>query len=944
MAQQVNIKIKINDNLKDVSIDAESLGKAIDQVIGKTENLNTTIVRLGSVSQIAEAAASAFGQLNAVFGDLTDAYAAQSVAESRLEQAMSNTMGATDEEVRSIKDLCSAQQQLGVIGDEVQLAATQELATYLEYSDSLKAIIPVMNDMAAQQYGLGASAESVTQIATMLGKVMNGQTEALSRYGYKFDEAQKQILQFGTEAERAAVLVDVVSESVGGMNAALAQTPAGRMQQISNTIGDWKERIGQTVQSMMPLVTTFNQVAQSITTITKLTTAFKALANSELFAKVQTLALSAAKKTQAAVTNALTTAERTASVATKALAVDAAALQAALTMGLSVAITAIVAVIAKLVSKSKEASDSLETVDEAAEAFTQTSKDARSELALYQVKLQDIIRHHKNDAQTVEELNQKYGKSFGYYNDAATWYDVLTQKSAAYCRQLGYEAQAKVIAAQLAEKEMEQRKIGEKLQQMRKDGKGSQSRHFGLVHDVDGNIAGWGTEYRYDNAEYAELLRQGQDLDKDINDLKRDFKSCADEASAAQKELEGAVKGTDAALGWQEMSLAQLTKAIQDQKGVVESLAGVDEKQAKVENSLLKQMESRKKLLESTYLLGSKSGGDKDKYDGSKLIENASSYKELGNNIKFYQEALEKTAPTETAALAALHEKIKALKSAQTAITLLSGETEKTLDVKIKPDYGQSIQEFENALKDIKDSIAQEMDSIIGPMGTGLDMEMELTLATKVQGAEIARQQIETLQKMLSVAKGEQKKAVQDAIQDWSRYAVTQADATTKGEAAATSLDTISSVMGQLGGVVKGAAGDWLSWAGRVLSSIAQVIPQMVSLATANTAVAATGAAASVANIPIVGWVKAGAVALGLAATLASIPKFADGALAYGPTLGIIGEYAGASGNPEVIAPLDKLKGLMGADGGVEKVEFSIRGDRLVAIIDKRIRMMMRNG
>ena len=164
-------------------MDVESLGKAIDQVTGKTDGLNTSIVRLGSVSQIAEAASSAIGQLNDVFKGLTDAYAAQSSAETRLGEAMSNTMGATAEEVQSIKDLCSAQQQLGVIGDEVQLATAQELATYLEYSDSLKAIIPIMNDMAAQQYGLGASAESVTQIATMLGKVMNGQTEALSFSG-----------------------------------------------------------------------------------------------------------------------------------------------------------------------------------------------------------------------------------------------------------------------------------------------------------------------------------------------------------------------------------------------------------------------------------------------------------------------------------------------------------------------------------------------------------------------------------------------------------------------------------------------------------------------------------------------------------------------------------------------------------------------------------------
>jgi hypothetical protein len=42
---------------------------------------------------------------------------------------------------------------------------------------------------------------------------------------------------------------------------------------------------------------------------------------------------------------------------------------------------------------------------------------------------------------------------------------------------------------------------------------------------------------------------------------------------------------------------------------------------------------------------------------------------------------------------------------------------------------------------------------------------------------------------------------------------------------------------------------------------------------------------------------------------------FADGGIVYGPTLGLMGEYAGASSNPEVIAPLDKLKSLIGGTG-----------------------------
>ena len=102
-----------------------------------------------------------------------------------------------------------------------------------------------MNDMVAQQYGYNATQESAVNIATMMGKVMDGQVGALSRYGYKFTEAQEAILKFGTEEQRAATLAEVVSESVGGVNAALAQKPEGALKQYENELGDLHERFGQ---------------------------------------------------------------------------------------------------------------------------------------------------------------------------------------------------------------------------------------------------------------------------------------------------------------------------------------------------------------------------------------------------------------------------------------------------------------------------------------------------------------------------------------------------------------------------------------------------------------------------------------------------------------------------------------------------------------------------
>ena len=70
---------------------------------------------------------------------------------------------------------------------------------------------------------------------------------------------------------------------------------------------------------------------------------------------------------------------------------------------------------------------------------------------------------------------------------------------------------------------------------------------------------------------------------------------------------------------------------------------------------------------------------------------------------------------------------------------------------------------------------------------------------------------------------------------------------------------------------------------------------------------------------------------------LFALPKFADGGLAYGPTLGLFGEYAGASNNPEVVAPLSKLKGMLADVGGFGsgRVVFKIEGRTLMGVLEK---------
>lgn len=85
------------------------------------------------------------------------------------------------------------------------------------------------------------------------------------------------------------------------------------------------------------------------------------------------------------------------------------------------------------------------------------------------------------------------------------------------------------------------------------------------------------------------------------------------------------------------------------------------------------------------------------------------------------------------------------------------------------------------------------------------------------------------------------------------------------------------------------------------------------------------------------------AIPLGIAAIAAGMalknlvkPKetkaFANGGIVSGPTMGLIGEYPGAQSNPEVVAPLDKLKDMLGNQGGGQ---FILRGTDLVLALNR---------
>lgn len=187
----------------------------------------------------------------------------------------------------------------------------------------------------------------------------------------------------------------------------------------------------------------------------------------------------------------------------------------------------------------------------------------------------------------------------------------------------------------------------------------------------------------------------------------------------------------------------------------------------------------------------------------------------------------------------------------------------------------------------------------------------------------------------------------------------------------ADSLGSIGFVMGNLSGITNNSTTSWINWGAGVFQSIAQAIPSIVSLTTALTAKAAAEAAGSAASIPVVGWVAAGAAALSVVATMASIPKFANGGIVPGisfagdkvPAMLNSGEmilngsqqanlfkmlnsklYSGLDVSRPNTSPIPgHLAGLISPSPNTQKVEvsgnFKVRGQDLELVLDNRSRI-----
>lgn len=990
-----NIKLSIDgkEHIVTASTNVKKLATEFNNAYKESNKVKDSLLRFSQISSAFNNVMGGLQQLTGIMHEYTEASAVQEQAEVKLETVMRQRMNATDESIESIKKLASAQQELGIIGDEVQLEGAQQMATFLNEKSSIEVLLPAMNNLLAQQKGYNATGQDAVTIGNLIGKVMQGQTSALKRVGITFTEAEEKILKYGNESQRAATLAQVITNNVGNMNAALAQTETGKAKQLSNTIGDLKEEVGALFARLEPTIVAVGEFGLAFSAVASVASGLKAVwvgitgfTGAMSLAKVQVIAFTVCQKAQSvatAICTAVTNAARNAqiayatgagisTVATYALRAALISLMAATGVGLVIA--GIGMAIGALINNSDEATESLKKLEQQKNNVAQASQQEAALLnqtrTAYELNIQKLKNFHgtkEQEKKIVEEMNNTYGQTMGYFSSVNEWYNALIKNSKAYTEQMIAEAQARQIANQIAENEQKK---------------------YELIYNQDGS------KKRYSLKRERQLII-GKGLFHPTIEGVREVKGSSEFEKAGAK-INALNKQNKALKGRLQRTIAKQPKMVV--KGASTAPDLTDQKKFQKE-----------KLYKKNNL---------KKDNAPKLKDNAQKLKDIEGNIDYYKNKLN-TATAETAVT--INKEIDAWQKKADAIRNAGKQTEPIYNEEAKniegiednisilqkqlrkatkeeaADINQRIEGWNNLANEIRNAGKEKPEFIENPENLS-EIENNISiLQEKQKGASRSavagyNDQIASLQKLaqqfsnatnilpdngvfaeLYKLSGKELKIklkgvgidrVREALQEVNELLNNPTISKENRSILNKQKQSLQGYEAELGKTAKTM--QTLEGIGSAASSVAQLGQSFQALGDDSkemaVAMASVSLAATIAQL-VAGMVKKvnegsvtvwdwiAGVAAGTAAVITTatqlkgIGAFAKGGVISGPTLALVGEYAGASNNPEVIAPLDKLRSMINPQGGIGgNVQFKISGRQLVGVIANETRISSKSG
>ena len=214
-----------NELLIKINATAKGFNDTLDEVKKKTEDFDS------SLKQIATVSGAAFAVLSAGVGFAVRSFEQSEAASRQLTQALQNQGLFSTKLADSYKQQAAELQKLTGIDDDSIIKGQAIL-------QGMIGRIQISKEMTAAAVELGnAMGGDVTQGFEILGRAMEGNTRGLKQFGIQIDENLPR-------QERTAKILEQVTQKLGGQ-AEAANKGVGGIKGLNSAIGDLQEEIGK---------------------------------------------------------------------------------------------------------------------------------------------------------------------------------------------------------------------------------------------------------------------------------------------------------------------------------------------------------------------------------------------------------------------------------------------------------------------------------------------------------------------------------------------------------------------------------------------------------------------------------------------------------------------------------------------------------------------------
>lgn len=518
-------------------------------------------------------------------------------------------------------------------------------------------------------------------------------------------------------AEKFSENVDAMANSAGTINAAyneMSSTGSATTQMLKNQLGAITDVVAGFVGSAMPFVSFIANTGVMVMSITSLVKTIKALNIQQGILTLRSKAGGVAMLLFGLNASRSAAFTRVFSAALKSGAYSATAFKIALkglmiTTVVGAAIVAVTSVIEYFVNKTDEATDKTNEFSEAEDAYKNAAANTKVELDKEIKALGDLITAKKDTTDAVNHLNAVYGDLFGSHKTASEWYDTLTRKSQIYVKQIGYEAQAKVLATKLAEKQIELEDNYAKRRELWKAGGAQKTTKRTITNRSTG-----GDSYEVvtteDTKEYADLKDSARGLIPEIQSLQRQLGIAQAHMADCSKQM----AAVDAKMGHNNktvkvsaMTYQQVADAIEKTEKKLKNTT--DSKEIAKLKAYNTELHNRKKLLDKSLgfdtFKGNKSGSKKNK-----PVADPKTYEQLSTNIEYYKKKLTTASTAEQEKIRA---NIQAWEKKKAAIELAKKAAERPTEIKTLQDVEKELDYLQTLRKTANKNDLAGIDKLI---------------------------------------------------------------------------------------------------------------------------------------------------------------------------------------------------------------------------------------